>query len=68
MNEMRPTKLISDLVLADYAEDGLEALPAACALKSNRFSLGQTDPAVAADMGPRPGRSPPERDALQIRQ
>ena len=30
------------------------------------LSLRQTDPAVAADMGPRPGRSPPERDAPQI--
>ena len=33
----------------------LETLPPA-------YSLRQTDPAVAADMGPRPGRSPPERD------
>ena len=24
------------------------------AVNSNHFSLGQTDPAVAADMGPRP--------------
>ena len=38
-------------------------------VSSNRsHSLRQTDPAVAADMGPRPGRSPPERDAFCIRQ
>ena len=47
--------------MADDAKDRVEALPPA-------YSLRQTDPAVAADMGPRPGRSPPERDALQIRQ
>ena len=32
------------------------------------ISPGQTDPAVAADMGPRPARSPPERDRSSIRQ
>ena len=54
--------------MANDVEDGLEAMPPASALKSNRFSLRQTDPAVAADVGPRPARSPPERDATQIRQ
>ena len=68
MNEMRPTKLTSTGGLGDDAQDRLEALPAACALESNRFSLRKTDPAVAADMGPHPARSPPERDATQIRQ
>ena len=55
--------------MAEDAEDGLEALLPASALKCNRFSLRQTDPAVAADMGPRPARlTHPERDAPQIRQ
>ena len=37
-----------------------KTLPPSC-------SLRQTDPAGTADMGPRPARSPPERDAIQIR-
>ena len=38
----------------DDAQDGLEAVSSIGAVNSNHFSLGQTDPAVAADMGPRP--------------
>ena len=44
------------------------AIGLALIVSSNRsHSLGQTDPAVAADKGPRPGRSPPERDEHRIR-
>ena len=55
--DLRNCSLISSTI--DYgavpsehnAQDGLAAMQSACAVK---ISLGQTDPAVAADMGPRP--------------